>query len=182
MKNVSRAAQVVGVLITVLLVAAPAAADEPLKPPPSFDYQAEVVETFENSAGDPVVLRRGWWYEERPNKGFGFDKIFHKHGITNTAVIASLLKHPESVRELGPGRYNHVKTAKFISCSFEYGCLTLKEVSVILAVSYHDFYGYGQFGVVTAYCDGYPYPEKCPSWINSSTEYGLRELGYLTAS
>lgn len=178
-----RRAIVVGLIIgSVMFTAAGPAGAQDRPPPPPFDYQAEVVDTFANSDGDPVALRRGWWFADRPNKGFGYDKIVHKHGITNTSVIESLLRYPETVRELGPGRYNHIKVAKFISCSFEYGCLTLREVDVVLAVSYQDFRGYGQLGVVTAYCDGFPYPQKCPSWINSTTEYGLRELGYMTSS
>ncbi|MFC5996816.1 hypothetical protein ACFQE5_21645 [Pseudonocardia hispaniensis] len=44
-------------LVSALLMAMPSVA---LAAPPSFDYQREVVHSFTDAAGRPVVMRRGY--------------------------------------------------------------------------------------------------------------------------
>lgn len=139
--------------------------------PPSISYQAEVVDNFTNSNLDPVRYRRGWWLQESPNKGFGFDKAYWKHALSNNAVVHSAVRHPDSVRHLGGQRWNHTKSALLMQCSYDQipKCLPDRRVSVLVSIGYNNFHGYGQQGIVTAFCEGYT---ECPNWVNRTASGG----------
>lgn len=63
------------------------ALDVPLAPPPDPSYPVnDVIAEATDLDGNHVVLRRGYYDGKR---GFGWDKIFHKHGITNPSVRTS---------------------------------------------------------------------------------------------
>lgn len=67
------------------------ALDVPLAPPPDPSYPVNnVIAEATDLDGNHVVLRRGYYDGKQ---GFGWDKIFHKHGITNPNVFKDLISH-----------------------------------------------------------------------------------------
>jgi hypothetical protein len=86
------------------------------RPPPTADYQAEVVEHFTNSAGDEVLYRRGWWYAEKPGQGFGFDKIYWKHNLKDNQVVGAVVNNPGTVSDEGGGRWVHTGLWQWRQC------------------------------------------------------------------
>lgn len=147
-----------------------------VRQPPSIEYQAEVVREMTNSTGGQAVLRRGWWYPEFANQGFGYDKIFHKHGITNTDVVAGTVAQPDDVINEGGGRYVHLRTLIEVTCD-SVGCVDTDSTIIRIVIDYSPWNAapqYGQLGVNTAYCQEEPAVVRCDSWVN--------ELGTAPAS
>lgn len=71
------------------------ALDVPLAPPPDPAYPVnDVIAEATDLDGNRVVLRRGYYDGKQ---GFGWDKIFHKHGITNPNVFNDLISHSRPV-------------------------------------------------------------------------------------
>lgn len=71
------------------------ALDVPLAPPPNPSYPVnDVVAEATDLDGNHVVLRRGYYDGKR---GFGWDKIFHKHGVTNPNVFTDLISHSRPI-------------------------------------------------------------------------------------
>lgn len=69
--------------------------DVPLAPPPDPSYPVnDVVAEATDLDGNHVVLRRGYYDGKQ---GFGWDKIFHKHGITNPDVFNDLISHSRPI-------------------------------------------------------------------------------------
>ncbi len=69
--------------------------DVPLAPPPDPLYPVnDVIAEATDLDGNHVVLRRGYYDGKR---GFGWDKIFHKHGITNPNVFNDLISHSRPI-------------------------------------------------------------------------------------
>lgn len=71
------------------------ALDVPLAPPPDPSYPVnDVIAEATDLDGNHVVLRRGYYDGKR---GFGWDKIFHKHGITNPNAFTDLIAHSRPI-------------------------------------------------------------------------------------
>jgi hypothetical protein len=71
------------------------ALDVPLAPPPDPSYPVnDVIAEATDLDGNHVVLRHGYYDGKR---GFGWDKIFHKHGITNPNVFNDLISHSRPI-------------------------------------------------------------------------------------
>nr|WP_255497116.1 MULTISPECIES: hypothetical protein [unclassified Mycolicibacterium] len=62
-------------------------------PPPGYPINDVIAESTDLD-GNHVVLRRGYYDGKR---GFGWDKIFHKHGITNPNVFNDLISHSRPI-------------------------------------------------------------------------------------
>lgn len=142
-----------GVLLIVGLLVTPASAAAP----PPISYQQEVVARLENSAGGIVLFRRGWHLGG--SSGFGFDKIFHKHGITNKEIVRAVVRYPQIVRRETATRWVHEKQALLIGIGGVSQTLLVRVV-----IEYGGWMGPGQHGVVTAYCVGIR--GRCPDWVN----------------
>ena len=117
--------------------------------------------TFTNSAGGSVYYRRGYFIGG--GSGFGRDKIHLKHGITNDETSRKVVGEPQEIvqdqPEIYPARWVHRKEALLV------GPFSPPESLVVrVVIDYRGWSGPGQFGIVTAYCEGYPGP--CPDWIN----------------
>lgn len=66
-------------------------------PPPSPSYPInEVVAEATDLDGNDVVLRRGY-YDERTQQGFGWDKAFWRHHVTNPNVFKDLISHSRPI-------------------------------------------------------------------------------------
>ena len=138
------------------------------RPKPPVSYQAYVRKVFTNSVGDPVFYRRGYWYAETPNEGFGFDKVFWKHNIKNDQVVAAVVNGPMRVINLGNNRWNHRGEFDRRVCKLS-GCTVIERVRVLVAIDYNPFKlapKSGMFGVVTAFCEFRKDRPRCPEWIN----------------
>lgn len=67
------------------------------EPPPAGSYPTnEVVAEATDLDGNHVVLRRGY-YDERTQQGFGWDKAFWKHHVTNPNVFKDLISHSRPI-------------------------------------------------------------------------------------
>jgi hypothetical protein len=143
-------------LSALLVLQAPASAA------PSITYQATVMATLQNDRGGSVYYRRGYW--EGGSRGFGRDKVHGKHGITNDSIVAEVVRAPQDVYADDwrdpPVRYVYRKEALLIGL---FGRVD-DRVRVRVVVDHHAWSEPGQFGVVTAYCEGYQ--GTCPGWVN----------------
>ncbi|OMC26816.1 hypothetical protein A5739_19325 [Mycobacterium colombiense] len=67
------------------------------EPPPAPPYPTnEVVAEATDLDGNHVVLRRGY-YDERTQQGFGWDKAFWRHHVTNPNVFKDLISHSRPI-------------------------------------------------------------------------------------
>lgn len=67
------------------------------EPPPAGSYPTnEVVAEATDLDGNHVVLRRGY-YDERTQQGFGWDKAFWRHHVTNPNVFKDLISHSRPI-------------------------------------------------------------------------------------
>lgn len=66
-------------------------------PPPTGSYPVnEVIAEATDLDGNHVVLRRGY-YDERTQQGFGWDKAFWRHHVTNPNVFKDLISHSRPI-------------------------------------------------------------------------------------
>jgi hypothetical protein len=97
------------------------------------------------------------------SRGLGPEKVHRKHGITNDAMVAAVVREPQEAFQDDtadfPGRRVHRREALLMGWT---GVTDRAVVRVV--VEYHGWSGPGQLGVVTAYCEGSPGP--CPEWGN----------------
>ncbi|WP_081283611.1 hypothetical protein [Mycobacterium intracellulare] len=66
------------------------------EPPPGSYPTNEVVAEATDLDGNHVVLRRGY-YDERTQQGFGWDKAFWRHHVTNPNVFKDLISHSRPI-------------------------------------------------------------------------------------
>jgi hypothetical protein len=75
-----------------------------LDPPPIQPYPVnEVLAEATDLDGNRVLLRRGY-YDARTGLGFGWDKMYWKHGIVNMNVFKDLISHSRPIRNDGEDR------------------------------------------------------------------------------
>ena len=106
------------------------------RPPPSIDYQAYVVERFTNSAGGEVLYRRGWWYSDQPDRGFGFDKVYHKHNVGDNQIVGEVVQKPGNVDEVGGGRWVHQGLWQRRQCDVNGDCTVIDQEIVRVVIDY----------------------------------------------
>ncbi|MGY4710673.1 WXG100 family type VII secretion target [Mycolicibacterium sp. CBM1] len=94
------------------------ALDVPLAPPPDPSYPVnDVIAEATDLDGNHVVLRRGYYDGKQ---GFGWDKIFHKHGITNPNVFTDLISHSRPISNKN-GRLEYQVEVDRTRCSQLFG-------------------------------------------------------------
>jgi hypothetical protein len=70
-------------------------------PPPDPSYPVnDVIGEATDLDGNHVILRRGY-YNGATDKGFGWDKIYWKHGLINPHVFEDLISHSRPVKNQG---------------------------------------------------------------------------------
>jgi|GEM_PF-5290139 len=81
-------------LLSLFLVAANYTTSTATPPDPNVYDTSEILFTSETAVGG-IALRRGYWdpdetnrYTGKPGEGFGYDKAYHKHGVTDINLIA----------------------------------------------------------------------------------------------
>ncbi|MHA0288789.1 hypothetical protein ACXYX3_20360 [Mycobacterium sp. C3-094] len=156
--------------------------DVPLAPPPDPAYPVnDVIAEATDLDGNHVVLRRGY-YSAATKEGFGWDKIYWKHGLINPNVFSDLISHSRPKESQGgtlvydvPINKAHC-TSGFLglpSCTDTGESLTMRIVANTNPS--YDVPGGGQKGVITMYPlpggSGVVEVEKnwtlTPPWVNN---------------
>lgn len=147
-------------VVAALVFGVPSAADA--QAPPPFEYQREVLRTIDDGGGRDVLLRRGWWLGG--NSGFGWDKIYHKHKITNMNLVEKIIKNPDGGELQGTARVYRGFAQRF-RCDISGRCTEVERIPLKAVVDFrNDPNMLGQKGVITAHCTHGPV--ECPSWVN----------------
>ena len=134
------------------------ALDVPLAPPPDPSYPVnDVIAEATDLDGNHVVLRRGYYNAAR-DRGFGWDKIYWKHGLINPNVFKDLISHSRPKENQGGTLVYEVPinkahcTSGFLglpSCDDTGESLTMK--IVVNTNPSHDVPGGEQKGVITMF-------------------------------
>jgi len=134
------------------------ALDVPLAPPPDPSYPVnDVIAEATDLDGNRVVLRRGY-YNAATKEGFGWDKIYWKHGLINSNVFKDLISHTRPIENQGGTLVYEVPinkahcTSGFLgipSCTDTGESLTMRIVANTNPS--YDVPGGGQKGVITMY-------------------------------
>lgn len=151
----------------------------PLKPPGDWYPTNEVIREATDLDGHHVVLRRGYYDGKR---GFGFDKLFWRHGITNPEVFVDLISHSRPIRNKdGELIYEvpivrvHCSTGIFGSCQDTNERLTMRIV-VDTSTGRAGVPDGGQKGVITMFpiaggsgvTEPQPGVTVVPNWVNTN--------------
>lgn len=156
--------------------------DVPLAPPPDPAYPMnDVIADATDLDGNHVVLRRGY-YTAATDRGFGWDKIYWKHGMINTNVFNDLISHSRPIDNQGgtlvyevPINKTHC-TSGFLglpSCTDTGESLTMK--IVVNTNPSFDIPDGGQKGVITMFplpggsgvVEVKPNWTLTPPWVNN---------------
>ncbi len=129
----------------------------------------QVLWQWKDSLGTPFVLRRGY-YNAATDRGFGFDKVYWKHNLTERAVMATT-KWPRIRTHIGGTTWNYDTDVLRVRCSGWGPWRTCKVVEKKVVRAGHDFRknhagaDAKAFGIVTAFCLG---TVRCPDWVKNS--------------
>lgn len=75
--------------------------DLPQAPPPTPPYPVnDVIAEATDLDGNHIVMRRGY-YDAVTRKGFGWDKIYWRHGVVNPGVFSDLISHSRPIADEG---------------------------------------------------------------------------------
>lgn len=160
------------------------ALDPPLDPPPKPPYPVtEVLAEATDLDGNRVLLRRGY-YDAKTTEGFGWDKMYWKHGIVNMNVFKDLISHSRPISNDGgtlvyevPINRVHCKKGflGFVDCDDTGESLTMRIVANITE-GRGDLPDGLQKGVITMYplkggsgvVEVKPGWTLCPPWVNNN--------------
>ncbi|MBC8091926.1 MAG: hypothetical protein H7Y15_08305 [Pseudonocardia sp.] len=158
---------VVTVVLAAGLLSSPvAAAPEPPTGNLASVYPSnQVLGTVFDRDGRYIQIRRGF-YNSGSNQGFGFDKAYNKHGLTDIRpmkyVFRAVIRSPDNQD------FRYTAYAREFVCNSA-GCTVRQEVTVrgiFDPRTYSTYYGLpvgGVLGQKTMYCIGYN--PRCPSWV-----------------
>lgn len=101
--------KILTLLIVALLGMSVGVAPAHSAPPPKGYKTDKVLTTFKNpNFKQSLPVRQGFWDHLKPGRGFGYDKVRNKHGISDYTVIRGLRKiapeiHANAVRGVDSG-------------------------------------------------------------------------------
>lgn len=154
------------IFVSMLALGALLSMPVPLQAAEGYDY-AEILTTVKNpEAPGEFPIRRGYF---DGTKGFGYDKAYHKHGLTDLEAIKKVAVSPESewqgnslVAKAYVGKY----TCNLLACNLE----DQREVRVVFTTDtqHLDKTFDSQVGMITAYCQNPDGAPKCPDWVQPS--------------
>jgi hypothetical protein len=155
------------------------ALDAPLAPPPDPTYPVnDVIAEATDLDDNHVVLRRGN-YNAATKEGFGWDKIYWKHGLINPNVFNDLISHSRPRRTRAEPRSTTCRSTTLTASGFlgSPSCTDTGESSTMRIVANTKLRRArgGQKGVITMYplpgASGVVEVEKnwtlTPPWVNN---------------
>ncbi|WP_146078865.1 MULTISPECIES: hypothetical protein [unclassified Rathayibacter] len=152
-----------------LVSTGPAMAAQPPAGYPSTDTFA----TVSSSTHGSFPIRRGF-YDADIERGWGFDKVFHKHNIWSTNAMKKVMASTNSTLQ-GNGNYNLKAYAGNYDCVD--GRCVLREQVELLGIynprSYDLYYGWpvgGKMGMQTLYCKQGG-EARCADWVTYSINH-----------
>lgn len=151
------------------LAVEPAAAAGP--PPPGYPTSEKVTPAWRDAENRRVVLRRGF-YDHVTGRGFGWDKLYHRHNITNTNLVRFVTKNPSGGEPQGTARVYHA-WSHYVECG-RVVCTIKDRTPVRMVVEYGKRPTIGGWpagnpvGVLTGYCVEQRYNPKCPWWVSDN--------------
>jgi hypothetical protein len=134
-------------------------------PPPGYPVN-EIVMSTVDAASRSIIMRRGYW-DANTDRGFGYDKIYHKHNIKNKNAVKFVVENPNGGEpEPNPSVRRYYAWAHRIRCRFLI-CQVVdrRQVKVITDFRY-DQSAKGQKGVINGYC--IQTEPRCPDWVDKS--------------
>lgn len=162
-------------IVAALSITGPTATARPL--PGDGPYQHypvnQVLRSETDHCGHKALLRRGYFNGDS-GKGWGFDKMYHKHNLKQTGVFAFIVHNPDCGRLQGGTTQKYDAYAHRIECSL-LGCEVTDIRHVWLSVDRRALYPSeispedrrknisGQKGVITAFCEG---EIRCADWVD----------------
>ncbi|WP_198001560.1 DUF4226 domain-containing protein [Mycobacterium avium] len=155
----------------------------PLAPGPDPGYPVnDVIAEATDLDGNHVILRRGY-YDARTREGFGWDKIYWKHGLINPNVFRDLISHARPKTSKGGTLEYEVPINKTHCTSGAFGLFpdctdTGESLTMRIVVNTNpssDVPGGGQKGVITMYplpggsgvVEVEPRWTLTPPWVNN---------------
>lgn len=157
------------------------------QPPPGYDT-AQVLRTVETLVGQ-VPVRRGFWDPDVVNRksgkdgeGFGYDKAFNRHRVTDMNMIAFVLRSTNIGVNDDPDfdeGNDFVRNIRAVDCRGPVDNIPEiceeDELDIVAAVNledrdlYFDWPAGDPVGLQTVFCEGYDADVdfKCPPWVNS---------------
>ncbi len=150
-------------------------------PPPSGYPSSQVLQrTYNPKLGTSIPLRRGF-YDAAANHGFGWDKLWNKHKITDLRAVAAL-SGSTAMQTEGTSRVFFTWAGKYKCQSGRCTLQKQQKVRLVVVTTKNLTYSYKpkgatkkvyvpigngkeMWGVQTAYCEGMV---ECPTWVTFS--------------
>jgi hypothetical protein len=124
----------------------------------------EILRRDHDACKRQAVLRRGYW-NNPTGRGFGFDKMYHKHNLKRTEVFSYVLRNPNCGTPVGGHTRKYNAYAHLFRCSI-LSCEIVARKQVFLLVDYRNDPSIpGQKGAITAYCEN---QTRCDNWVDRS--------------
>lgn len=152
--------------------------------PPSKGYPTNEIKAWARDVtGYSYPIRRGF-YDSDVDKGFGFDKIYHKHNLRSLGAIQFVFRSPHITYE--------GKDVKYTAYANKLRCNTTRTKCTVDAS--YKVYGIGNkihenkyynqpvggiLGVKTTYCIGVI---RCPDWATGALDGTLKPLNARSAA
>lgn len=161
--------KILTLLIVALLGMSVGVAPAHSAPPPKGYKTDKVLTTFKNpNFKQSLPVRQGFWDHLKPGRGFGYDKVRNKHGISDYTVIRRVASSPRGVWQ-GTDRTASAWAGHYKCVGSKCTLQEQREVrAIITAASVNDIDGWpvkGSIGLKTLYCVNPNNAFKCPSWV-----------------
>lgn len=143
----------------------------------------EIMAEWDDACGNPVVLRRGY-YDTGRERGFGWDKVYHRHNIAQQFVIADVVSSSCGEEEDTGTARKYFKSYYMKDCAWltpqKLICEDVEppvRVKVVVESSAVDGEGRPltpdgkQKGVITAFC--LTGELRCPDWVSTRNKVGI---------
>lgn len=168
------------VAIPLVVISLLSSGSTSLATPPPADYPTSSIKaTVVDVTGISIPIRTGFWDSTAgprgEGQGWGFDKAFNYHNITDVEAMRFVLQSPQKVQQGLQATYTAYANENICdvdSCT----AINVIEVRGVYDSQAPDlYYGYptgGQIGLLTMYCvqGG---QVRCPDWVTTSLRNGL---------
>lgn len=145
-------------------------------------YDSDTVEAWTANklyAYDYMPVRTGF-YNGDADLGFGYDKAYHKHNLTNVGTIIFALESPyaKARTDGDPGQVFYADAQKLGPVNMMGDRPILDEQEVNAVYDDRDFPTYyglpagSPLGLVTAYCENDNQEQDCENWLTNVTREG----------